>query len=114
MTFRPILAGLALEHPAIRGMVFCDDEGERVDSHIADPGLDAYELDVAGACYATLAPLLARQGARRLRVVHGRGLIWMQMLTPRYYLLVLTRPSATDGLLGPHLDSVAEAIVMQM
>ncbi len=115
MSFSSILRGLAQDHPAIRGVVFCDEEGEKVEGHIADPALDAFELDIAGASFATLVPMLQMQDGRaQLRVHHGRGLIWMQMLTEHYYLLVLSHPTPTAGLMWPHLKTVAEAIVLQM
>lgn len=117
MTFSSILKGLAQDHPAIRGVVFCDEEGEKVDSHIADPALDDFDLLIAGASFATLVPLLQQQaqhGRARLRVNHGEGLIWMQMLDEHYYLLVLSHHGPTAGLMGPHLETVAEAIVLQM
>ena len=115
MSFSPILRGLAQDHPAIRGVVFCDEEGEKVDSHIADPGLDDFDLDIAGASFATLVPMMQQQDGRaQLRVNNKQGLIWMQMLDEHYYLLVLSHPTPTAGLMGPHLKTVAEAIVLQM
>lgn len=115
MSFGPILSGLALVHPAIRGLVFCDEEGEQVEALIQDPNLDAYDLAVAGASFATLVPVMVRQGDRaRLRVHTESGYVWMQMLTAGYYLVVLADHTATDGLMAPHLASAAEAIVMQM
>lgn len=128
MPFRAILAGLLAHHAArVRGAVFCDEEGERVESLINDAALDAYDLDLCGASYASVAAMVASSelvardgeagcgfGALRIRVLHPGAVVWLQGLARGYYLVVLTARDGRDATIEPVLDEVAEALIAHM
>lgn len=123
--FRPILAGLAAQHAGtVRAAVFCDEEGERVESVIADKRLDPYELDLYGASYAPIvarmlaADLMGRgaitPAAMRMRIVHPHTVVWLQGIVSGYYLVVLAARSGRDLTIGPMLDEVVDALIAHM
>jgi hypothetical protein len=115
MPFSAILTAVVARHPQVRGIVFCDDEGERVDSSIADPHLEQFDLDVAGA---SMAPLMATF-TRKVAVSHFRaktsdGTIWLQTIMDGYYLVVMAHPDPTNSRLEDTLVDAAEAIRAHM
>lgn len=112
MEFRAVLKGLTAHHDSlVRGAVFCDEEGERVEAIVNDPDLDSFELDVAGASYAPVVHLLGdtADGAR-LRVVHEDGVVWLEVLQNRYYLLVLVVRDGLDIRVVPRLEEACHAL----
>jgi hypothetical protein len=111
MPFRAILQTLVETHaPMVRGAIFCDHEGERVDA-CAGPGLDPYDLDLLGATCAQPA-LLLRAGARA-RVVVGDEVVWVVVVEEGYYLVVLCG-ERTDHACRQVLPGVAEALLAHM
>lgn len=109
--FRSILGGFAAHHPAVRAVVFCDEEGERVASLIQDTSLDAYALDVLGASLAPLMPSLARQGNDTcVRILREGEVVWLRTVNEAYYVVVLSRRANSDPRIGDALADVAEAL----
>jgi hypothetical protein len=111
MPFRAVLKGLCARHETVvRGAVFCDEEGERVEALLNDPELDPYELDLAGASYATVLPLLSTSSGARMRVLHADQVVWLQVIRDGYFVVVLTRRTGHSVTLTPVLDEVAHAL----
>lgn len=111
MPIQAVLADLVAQAPdAIRGAVFCDYEGERVDSVINDPTLDAFELDLTGASYATLLDQLRITEDAQLRVVHPSDVTWVQVVAEGYYVVLLTRRNGLDTTLAAPLRQVGYAL----
>jgi hypothetical protein len=116
MPFRSILKTLATSQGAlVRGAVFCDELGERVERW-AEPGaIDLYELDVAGASFAPIvAQHLPKGVASRLRVVVDDGVVWLGALANGYYLVVLARRSPQEARLRRALDDALGALIAHM
>jgi len=113
--FRSILGGFAAQHPHVLAVVFCDEEGERVESIVVDTAVDPYELDVLGASLAPLAPTLARQGSETcVRVLRARDVIWVRSVSDRYYVVAWARRASVDARIGAGLDDVAHALRAHM
>lgn len=110
MPFRAVLSGLVARAPFVRGAVFCDFEGERVEAVRVDPELDPYELDLVGASYARLVELLGRHEGAQLRVTHPRDVVWVQLVSEGYYVVLLARRHAADGALRGPLHDAGEAL----
>lgn len=115
MPFRSILGGFAVKHPHVRAVVFCDEEGERVESVVVDATVDPYDLDVLGASLAPLAPTLARQGSETcVRIVRAADVVWIRSVSDRYYVVAWTRRTFADLRVGDGLDDVAHALRVHM
>jgi hypothetical protein len=112
MPFRAVLKGLLARHQeGVRGAVFCDEEGERVEALINDPRLDPYDLDLAGASYASVVNLLGTDGdGARMRIVLRDEVVWLQVIKNRYYVLLLTVRDGYDVTVAPLLDEVGHAL----
>jgi hypothetical protein len=113
--FRAILQHVAVDTERVRGVVFCDELGERV-AHVAlDPKLDAYELDVTGASFAHLVPRLLEQSPRaQMRVMLGDNVVWVAPLPNGYYVVVLAPRGAGDMRLPPALVAVLQKLQAEM
>ena len=110
MPFRAILETLVHSNsPAVRGAIFCDYEGERVDACCGN--VDPFVMDVTGAtCAATAAAMLRGQ---RLRVVMGDDVLWIVMVDQGYYLVVFCRPGF-DLSCKAVFPSIADALATYM
>src|SRR5688500_12140554 len=85
--FQDILSTLVDNHaPAARAAIFCDDEGERVDS-FALPGIADFELSLVGAALAPVSRSVPPGAC--LRVAHATRSYWMATVESGYYLVVL-------------------------
>ena len=116
MPFRSILKTLATSQASlVRGVVFCDELGERVERWTDDDTLDLYELDIAGASFAPIvAQLLPHGVGSRMRVVVDSGVVWLIALPSGYYLVVLVRRATTEGVFTRALDDAAGALQAHM
>lgn len=110
MPFRAVLQGLVARSPLARGAVFCDFEGERVEAVLADPALDPFELDLAGASYAGAVEQLSSSEDAQIRVLHERGVIWVQPVCDGYYVVLLVARGGVDGWLRGPLRDAGEAL----
>ena len=109
--FRAILETLLAEHePIVRGAIFCDDEGERVDS-FTGPGSTTGELDLIGASMATVAPMIP-QGAC-LRTVLGGSVLWLATVEGGCFLVVQCAP-VRDGTVRADLPRAVAALAAHM
>jgi hypothetical protein len=108
--FREILQTLVDSHsPAVRGAIFCDHEGERVDASTWD--VDAFELDIAGATFAATAQTMV--AGQRLRVVVGEQVFWIVVVELGCYLVVWCR-RGQDASCRAAFPTIAEALVAYM
>lgn len=110
MAFREVLESLLACTPLARGVVFCDFEGERVEAVLADPELDPYELDLAGASYAGAVEHLSSREGAQIRVLHERGVVWVQPVCDGYYMVLLVQRTGVDGWLRGPLRAAGEAL----
>jgi hypothetical protein len=86
--FRPILQRLIDAHPqAIRAVILCDHEGERVDAVSVD--VPVFDVDVAGASFAIAAHQIGP--GPRLRVVCDAAAFWVIALELDCYVVVWCR-----------------------
>lgn len=109
--FRSILATLLTEHePVVRGAIFCDDEGERVDSFAGD-GCHDDELLLLGASMATVAPMIPRGAC--LRTVLSDAVVWLATVDCGCFLVVLCAP-VRDGTLRVGLPRAVAALAAHM
>ena len=106
MPFRAILRTLVDVHAPVRGAIFCDYEGERVDA-ACGAGLTPFDLDVRGATYAKIAADVPTGG--RLRVVEDENTIWLLVVDRGYYLVVVCEPARDFEI---HSDLVAAALAI--
>lgn len=110
MPFRAILETLVHGNtPAVRGAIFCDHEGERVDAVCGD--VDAFTLDVTGATFAATAATMVR--GQRMRVAVGDEVLWIVMVEEGYYLVVFCRPGL-DMTCKSVFPSIADALAAYM
>lgn len=117
MPFRAILGGFSAHHEeVVRGVIFCDEEGERVESFVSDPGLDPFDLDIAGASFASLVPFIAGQDPNTLvRVMFDGNVTWVRLLKDGYYVLVLTSGgTGCDHAITQTIDALADGLVAHM
>jgi hypothetical protein len=116
MPFRSILAGIAALHDAsVRGAIFCDEEGERVEAVLNDPELETFDLDLHGASYAGVVQGIERQyPAARLRIKTEGMTTWLQLVRDGYYVVVLTRGTGLDHALDPLLEEIRHALLELM
>jgi hypothetical protein len=85
--FQAILSTLIETHrPAARAAIFCDDEGERVDS-CALPDIDSFDVALLGAAYAPVARSVPPGSC--MRVLHPDRTVWVATVEGGYYLVVL-------------------------
>ncbi len=92
MPFRPLLKTLCAQHPVVRGVIFCDEEGERVERMCNDETFTEFDLDIAGASFASLMPVLTHgYQESSIRVVFEQDAYWVQLLVEGYFLLVVAR-----------------------
>ena len=111
MPFRMILETLVETHaPLVRAAIFCDEEGERVDT-FALPGIDAYDVDLLGASFAPVA--LAVPPGSCLRVVHPDRVYWLATVESGCYLVVLCAPVG-DGAVRGDLPRAVAALAAHM
>ena len=111
MPFRAILETLVIDHaPRVRGAIFWDDEGGRVDSARL-PDLDAFDLDLMGAAYAPVASALGPNAC--MRVVHDDRVVWVATVTGGYYLLAVCSPTAA-GAVRDELPRAVAALAAHM
>lgn len=122
MLLRAILITL-LKHPHVnvRHVVFCDEEGERVEAVSRDPKVDSFELDLLGASYAALMARLSGEAGGvgdpkelRLRSVHPEKIVWVQGLLYGYYLVVVAERDERCHQLESALEDVALALADHM
>lgn len=122
MLLRAILITL-LKHPHVnvRHVVFCDEEGERVEAVSRDPKVDPFELDLLGASYAALVARLTGEPGPitdsrdlRLRSVHPENIVWVQGLLYGYYLVVVTERDERSHQLESALEDAALALADHM
>ncbi len=109
MPFRAILETLVATHPGVRGAVFCDHEGERIDACCGD--LTAFELDVVGASFAAMVERLPK--AAQLRLVLETDCYWIVVVDEGCYLVVVCR-RGQDFACKADLPSVAGALATYM
>ncbi len=110
MPFRAVLTELVRQAPFVRGAVFCDYEGERIEAVLNDPALDTFALDLTGASYARVVEQLASQAGAQLRVLHDDDVVWVQLIRDGYYVVLLSRRGGRDlSLTGP-LRDVGDAL----
>jgi len=116
MPFTPILTALCHRHEVIRGAIFCDEEGERVERVCPDSSLDEFDLDIAGASFASLLPYLTGQDAESsIRVAFEDDAYWVQLLVDGYFLLVIAqRGDGRDYALRQDLHDVGASIIAHM
>ncbi len=115
MPLGAILKGIASEVESLKGAIFCDEEGERVWAHVAEAGIDPFDLDIRGASFASLIPQLRNQGPRLVARVKTKGeVMWLQLLEDGYYLLLWTNPSPREAQIPGILASAADALAMDM
>lgn len=92
MSFMPVLENLCQRVPGARGVVFVDHDGECIQQHVHDPGLDPYDLMVAGA---HVAPIMAHVLRPTLLLLDGQdGVTAIQIVTERYAVVLLTTVNA--------------------
>jgi hypothetical protein len=105
MSFREILQALVEVHaPAVRGSIFCDEEGERVDA--ASHDIDPWDLDVLGASWAPA--LQALPPGTRLRARLGGELHHVWLIQSGYFVVVVCRDDATvRAALPAFIDALA-------
>ncbi len=111
LPFRAILATLVETHaPALCAAIFCDEEGERVDSFALD-GVDPYDLDLMGAACAAVAPSIPEGCA--VRVLFDGRAVWIATVDSGYYLLCLAARSR-DGAVRFDIPRAAAALAAHM
>lgn len=99
MPFREILSTLIETHrPIARAAIFCDDEGERVDSFSLED-VEDFDTALLGAAYAPIARSVPAGSC--LRVAHDDRAVWVATVEGGYYLVVLCE-IVKDG--GVRLD----------
>ncbi len=87
MPFQAILLTLIETHrPAARAAIFCDDQGERVDS-FALPDIAQFDVALLGAAYAPVARSVPPGSC--MRVLHPDRTVWVATVAGGYYLVVL-------------------------
>ncbi|MBI1947061.1 MAG: hypothetical protein HYS27_15295 [Deltaproteobacteria bacterium] len=111
MPFRSILETLLAEHePVVRGAIFCDDEGERVDS-CGVAGCDDEELALLGASIATVAPMIPKDTC--LRVVLSSSVVWVATVESGCFLVV-SCARGRDGVVRADLPRAVAALAAHM
>jgi len=111
MPFRAILETFVRSHPEVRGVIFCDEEGERVDAAIAEGNENFFELEVTGASLATILRQLERYGTgSSLRTRHHDRTVMTQLIESGYYVTALCERSSVEARLVHDLAEVAEAL----
>jgi hypothetical protein len=109
MPFRAILDTLVDAHaPAVRGAVFCDHEGERIDACCGD--LTPFELDVVGASFAAAVEQL--NTGTQLRLV-AEDAYWIVVVAEGCYLVVVCR-RGHDHACKADLPSISSALAAYM
>lgn len=115
MPFAPILRGFVADHPQVKGVIFCDEEGERVEAATRDETVDLFDIEVTGASLATVLRQLERYGAgSSLRTRHDDRTIWTQLIEDGYYVTALCDRGPADAKVGADLVAVAEALRSHM
>ena len=110
MPFRAILESLVVTHaPGVRGAVFCDAEGERIDACCGE--LAPYDLDIIGASFAAVVESLHH--GQQLRLVIDGDVIWIVTVDQGCYLVVCCR-RGQDFACKADLPSIAGALVAYM
>lgn len=101
---------MAEHEPAVRGAIFCDDEGERVASYAAD-GRDDDKLALLGASMATIAPMVPDGSC--LRSALPDTVVWFANVASGCFLVVLCAP-ARDGAVRRDLTRTVAALAAHM
>jgi hypothetical protein len=105
------LSSIALGDLCVRGVVFCDDEGERIDSLVVDPGLSAYDLDVLGASLAPAASVLLHRGGGQLLVARlSSALLLVSTVGTRCYVGALLERSSLEMRVRARLVAAAQSL----
>ena len=87
MPFHSILSTLIETHrPTARAAIFCDDEGERVDS-FALPDIAAFDVALLGAALAPVARSVPPGSC--MRILQLDRTVWVATVEGGYYLVVL-------------------------
>ena len=111
MPFSAILSTLVEEHaPVIRAAIFCDEEGEKVDSFAID-GVEAFDLDLLGAACAPVASSLP--GGSAVRMLLDDKSVWLANVDSGYYLIVLSERSK-DGVVRADVLRAVAALAAHM
>ena len=111
MPFRAILETRVVEHePVAHGAIFCDDEGERVDS-CAGPGCTDDELALLGATIATVAPQIP--GGTCLRIAFPDVVVWVATVESGCFLVVRCA-RGRDGAVVADLPRAVAALAAHM
>lgn len=109
--FRAILETLVAEHePVVRGAIFCDDEGERVDS-CAGAGSSEDDLALLGASIATVAPMIP--GGACMRIVLENAVVWVATVESGCFLVVQCA-RGRDGAVRADLPRAVAALAAHM
>lgn len=123
--FDVILRELIEATPGARGAVFCDSEGETVNSvgasgHRNPNKLDDYDLRVAGAQLATpidltLANATETIGSLRECVIHGpQETLLVHILPDGYYLVLCLEPGSLTALAMHRLRHTAKRVAVEI
>ncbi len=111
MPFRAILETLVhAHHPIVRGAIFCDDNGERVDAWVHNDA-DLDDLVLAGAAYAAVVRNLPASSA--LAVSDVDRTVWIATVEGGYYLLAVCAPTLAASIRRV-LPSVVAALAAHM
>ena len=111
MVFRDILHTLVETHsPALTAAIFCDEEGERVDSYALD-GVDPFDLDLMGAACAIVASTVPPGSC--VRFLLDTQAVWIATVESGYYLLALSARSK-DGAVRFDLPRAVAALAAHM
>jgi hypothetical protein len=111
LEFGAILATLVETHaPALSAAIFCDEEGERVDSFALD-GVDKYDLELMGAALANVARTIPAGIA--VRVLFDGRAVWMTTVESGYYLIAFAQRSR-DGAVKFDLPRAVAALAAHM
>jgi hypothetical protein len=114
MPLRAILHALVAERsPDVRAVIFCDEEGERVEAVSREPNTDPYELDLVGASYCAISRHVdPDEGA--IRVVCSDAVVHVRMLVRGYYVVAVAEPGAVQPVVDRGLARVGEALIEHM
>jgi hypothetical protein len=112
MSIQALVEGLTAREPMVRGIIFCDEEGERVMAAVSAPdagqAMQQEALDIVGASLAPTARCLqAGYRAKRFFLQCEGSQIWVGCMRSGYYLVVLL----DEGLLPRELQTTLQTLV---
>ena len=106
---------LAAANSSVRGVIFCDEQGERVSQVLLDAQMEVYDLDVIGATYAQILWDLSKYDPQgQLRLVTDDHVTYLQLVRDGYYLVVMVGRDGLDGRIRSHLKKAARHISADM